>query len=136
MEIPSDIKKINMVIGDCISGGSSDNVSFKIKQWQNGNQEVSEDATCETNKLGYFSKGDTLEWSKTNLGKCNQLQFNGDNSKLYFWILADSGDKFCVSSVEIKLDNEENTTFYKTIAEENKWYDDDTNNRRHTATKN
>ena len=131
MEIPLDIKKIKMVIGDCTSGGSSDNVWFKIKQWQTHE----ESKECETNKLGYFDSGDILEWSGKNLTQCNKLQFDGDNPHLYFWILADSGDDFCVSSVEITLDNEENTTFYKTIAEENKWYDEDTNGRRHTATK-
>ena len=81
-------------------------------------------------------KGDTLEWQRKKLGQCNQLQFDGDNPQLHFWIIADSGDDFCVSSVEITLDNEEKTTFYKTIAEQSKWYDEDTNNRRHTATKN
>ena len=66
-----------MVIGDCTSGGSSDNVSFKIKQWQNG-QEDSEGATCETNKLGYFSKG-----QETSKGNCCVFKYPKKTTEIF-----------------------------------------------------
>ena len=71
--------------------------------------------TCMTTTKVDFSSGETITWNKEELGNCKTVKLDADRVSIQFWILMSSNasywGKFCPASVEIVLNDEQNTSY-------------------------
>ena len=107
--------------------GSSNKVRVKLKQ---GGKR-----SCQTEKLDNFSPGDKLTWTRDNLGDCKHIEFDEEKLKLSFWIESyKKNHNFCVESVTVILNDDQNSTFFKKIRGDRS-YSKRRNKKEHKANK-
>ena len=84
-------------------------------------------ATGETD----FSSGGTFIWSGKN-GSCKNSMFDSATTSIDFWIRAENSDEFCPTSVQLVLNDDQNTT-YSLEKDMDCNYSKNTNYRQHTV---
>ena len=92
--------------GHGVEEGSKDKVGFKLQQPMSQWQE------CETSTIDDFSPGETLVWEGFLLGDCEKFRFNAASLSIDFWIKSSGTDTFCPASVEVVMNDEQNTSFF------------------------
>ena len=115
------LKEIKMIVND----GGKGKVWLQLQQprgtkWQR----------CPTEVID-FSSGGTLIWNAKNLGACKNFKFDSAIATIDFWIKAENSDKFCPTSVELVLNDDQNTSFF--LDDMDCDYSRNTNNKKHTA---
>ena len=101
------MKEIKVVIKD--GQESKNSVGLQLRQtphlWQ----------TCMTTNKVDFSSGETITWKDKELGSCKIVKLDANSVSVQFWILMSSNgsnqDKICPASVEIVLNDEQNTSY-------------------------
>ena len=85
---------------------------------------------CRTEKID-FSSGGTLTWSGENLKTCKNFKFDSVIATIDYWIKAKNDDEFCPTSVELVLNDDQNTAYSLDDMDCN--YNKNTNKRKHKA---
>ena len=90
---------------------------------------------CKTNPYGGFSAGDTLNWTKQQLGNCTTAHFDSIEDTMSLWIKTNTHDSFCPISVKIVL-NDQTRTSYSLELPNGDWHNiDDKHDVIYTAKK-
>ena len=117
---------VQMGIHSGPSCGSEEGVRIEIK---------AKSDQCKTKPYGGFSAGDTLDWTRQLLGNCTTAHFNLTENRISLRIKTDIDDSFCPISVQIVLNDQENTSYMLQMPEE-PWHNiDDKQNKTYTAKK-
>ena len=92
--------------GHGMEEGSKDDIVFELQQpktsWE----------ICKTSTYDDFSPGETLVWEGSLLEDCEKIMFNAAILSIDFWIKSSGTDTFCPASVEVVLNDEQNTSFF------------------------
>ena len=96
-----DLKEIKMVVNDG-GKGKAGKVWLTLQQL----------ATWCATKAIEFSSGGTFTWSGENLGRCKNFKFDSASASIVFFIKAENSDKFCPTSVELVLNDDQKTSFF------------------------
>ena len=111
--------------GHGVEEGSKDKIGFELQQHMPQLQK------CETSTIGDFSPGETFVWNDLLLKDCEKLWFNAASLSIDFRIKSSGTDKFCPASVEVVMNDEQNTSFFTDNM--NCDYDKNKNWFKHTA---
>jgi len=109
------LKEIKMVInnsqevkkGRLPKKGTKDNIGFKLEQ------PLYRREKCKTSTFDDFSPGETLIWKDESLGDCEKFKFDSARLSIDFFIeTSPDNEMSCPVSVEVVMNDEQNTSFF------------------------